>query len=245
MSAESTKILWLLPVPLSEEGISHIPEGAKAALSSLRFIIVERARTARRWIKKIQPDVSIEMLQMYELNKHGDNQGLVAFMEQAIREGDIGLMSEAGCPGIADPGAEVVGLAHRMRMQVRPMTGPSSIFLALMASGFSGQQFAFVGYLPPKRQELKAALKRLEQRAKGDQAAQIFIETPYRNDQIFEVCLEVLHPATQLCIAKNITGADEWIYSTSIEKWGKTTPPPLHKSPCIFIISTGIQNQNS
>lgn len=243
MNSNIVKNIWLIPVPLSEDGEAHIPRMVSGLIGELRFFIVERARTARRWMKKLHPEINFETIEIYELNKHGDNEGLKNFMSRAFKEGDIGLMSEAGCPGVADPGAEVVALGHHMGANVKPLSGPSSILLALMASGFSGQQFTFNGYLPPKRPELKQMLKKLEQQAISSQMTQIFIETPYRNMQVLETSLETLQPATHLCIAMNITGGEEWIYSGTIETWKKKNVPSLHKNPCIFLIARSASNQ--
>jgi len=243
MNSNKVKNIWLIPVPLSEDGEAHIPKMVSDLIGELRFFIVERARTARRWMKKLYPEINFEVIEIYELNKHGDNEGLRNFMSRAFKEGNIGLMSEAGCPGIADPGAEVVALAHLMGANVKPLSGPSSILLALMASGFSGQQFTFNGYLPPKRPELKQMLKKLEQQTISTRSTQIFIETPYRNMQVLETCLEILQPHTLLCIAKNISGGDEWICSGTIEMWKKKNIPSLHKSPCIFLIAGSAANQ--
>lgn len=230
-------ILWLIPVPLTDEGLAHIPAVVPEILANLRYIIAERAKTARRWIKKINPRVDLSTIEIFELNKHGEDQGLTAFLKKGAESGQIGLMSEAGCPGVADPGAEVVAIAHRLGMQVKPISGPSSILLALMASGMEGQHFSFKGYLPAKKPELKVALKQLENQSKKEKCTMIFIETPYRNGQVVESCLENLSPGTRLCIAKDLTSPTEWIYSAPVSSWNPDKIPDLHKIPCIFLIS--------
>jgi len=229
--------IWLIPVPLADEGLAHIPAVVGDILGGLKYIIAERAKTARRWIKKINPQVDLAEVEVFELNKHGEDEGLGAFLKRAALSGQMGLMSEAGCPGIADPGAEVVAMAHRMGILVKPITGPSSIMLALMASGMEGQHFSFKGYLPAKKPELKVALKQLESQSKREKCTMIFIETPYRNGQVVESCLEYLAPDTRLCIAKDLTSATEWIYSAPVKNWDASKIPDLHKIPCIFLIS--------
>lgn len=233
----SKAILWLLPVPLAEEGLGHIPAIVPAILTDLRYIIAERAKTARRWIKKINPRIDLPTIEIFELNKHGEDQGLTAFLKKSAESGQVGLMSEAGCPGVADPGAEVVAIAHRLGLQIKPISGPSSILLALMASGMEGQHFSFKGYLPAKKPELKMALKQLENQSRKEKCTMIFIETPYRNGQMVESCLENLSPGTRLCIAKDLTSPDEWIRSAPISSWDVNQIPDLHKIPCIFLIS--------
>lgn len=230
--------LLLIPVPLAEEGLQSIPPAAAEAIRNTRLFIAERARTARHWIRQICPDVRLSDLTIYELDKHGSDPGLLTFLLQAADGHDIGLLSEAGCPGVADPGAEIVRLAHQHRIRVQPLAGPSSILMALMASGFSGQQFHFHGYLPPQRPELKKALRDIEQRSGQEGGStQLFIETPYRNLQVWQTAIETLKPATRLCLVAGLDSPDEWIRSSTIAAWPRDPEPPVLKVPCVFLIS--------
>ncbi len=230
--------LLLIPVPLAGEGLQSIPPAAVAAIRRTRLFIAERAKTARHWIRQICPDIQLSDLTIYELDKHGSDPGLLPFLLRATEGHDIGLLSEAGCPGVADPGAEIVRLAHRHHIRVQPLAGPSSILMALMASGFSGQQFHFHGYLPPQRPELKKALRDIELRSGQEGGStQLFIETPYRNMQVWQTALETLKPATRLCLVAGLDSPDEWIRSSSVAEWKQSPEPPVQKIPCVFLIS--------
>ena len=231
--------LYLIPVPLSDNGTSHLSVGVFNILPHIKHIIAERAKTARKWIKQIVPDVDISGIEVYELEKHGQTPGIKAVL-QKIKEGNpVGLMSEAGCPGVADPGAAVVAMAHQMHIEVVPLSGPSSILLALMSSGFNGQHFIFHGYLPVKKPALIQTLKQIEARSEREKSTQIFIETPYRNMQMFESLLQTLKPYTKLCIAIDINGPGEWIRSATVVEWSKMDVPDMHKIPGVFLISAG------
>ncbi len=228
--------LYLLPMPLGEAGDAAIPAQATAAMHRLRHFIVERGKTVRAYMRTTQPPIPFSEMHFYELNKHTTLVEQEAFLLPAERGEDIGLLSEAGCPGIADPGAYIVGLAHQKGISVRPMTGPSSIFLALMASGMNGQQFCFHGYLSPKKVELANDLRRLEQQSIKFRQTQIFIETPYRNESLIETALQSLHPSTRFCIAANLTTPEEYILTLSIGDWRRSSRPDLNKQPALFLL---------
>jgi len=232
--------LWLLPVPIHDIHPYSVDPFIRAIVSGCSIYIVERAKTARKWLKVIDPEFSKKENFFLELNKHGKTEELHDCLMR-VRSGNSALLiSEAGCPGIADPGAEVVALAHEMDVPVRPLVGPSSIILALMASGLSGQKFYFQGYLPSKIPELQIALKKLELQSLQEKCSIIFIETPYRNKQIMDTALQVLKPQTHLSLARDLTGTEEFCYTTTIEKWKKSSIPELNKIPCVFIIQTAI-----
>ncbi len=228
--------LYLLPVPLSETDIHTIPEYNRRIMGQIQFFIVERVRTARRFIRKLAPEVVIDDLTFFELNKRttpGDLQQMLT----PIRQGhDVGLMSEAGCPGVADPGALIVAMAHEADIVVHPLVGPSSILLALMGSGMNGQAFSFHGYLPAKKEQLIPALRKLEQLARRQKAAQIFIETPYRNQQILTQAMAVLSTNTRLTIAADLTMPTQFIQTKTIAQWKKNLPKDLHKRPVVFVL---------
>ncbi len=231
--------LYLIPTPLGESGGHAIPPYVIEVLHSLDVFIAERAKTARHFIKTTNPTKPFSELHFYELNKRTDEHEMKGFLNDALNGKNIGLMSEAGCPGIADPGAAIVQLAHQKGVEVIPLVGPSSIFLALMASGMNGQQFCFNGYLSPKRPELSKELKRLEQLSARLSQTQIMIETPYRNMGFVETALQVLSPKTQFCIACDLTLPTQYIQTKSVKEWKQTTIPDLHKRPAIFLIYAG------
>lgn len=228
--------LYLIPTPLHEAALHTIPPYVVEVLHRLDYFIAERAKTARHFIKATKPPRPLQVLTVYELGKHTPPEEWQAFLKVAMEGQDIGLLSEAGCPGVADPGAEIVRLAYQKGIEVVPMVGPSSILLALMASGMNGQQFCFQGYLSPKKPQLQQDLKRLEQVAKRHKQTQIFIETPYRNGSLVEAALKTLSPKTHLCIACDLTAEDEYVQTHTIEKWRKTPLPDLKKRPAIFLI---------
>ena len=228
--------LYLIPCPLGPDSLQTLPEMVGTHIRELEVFIVERAKTARHFIKAMQPRLPISELEIFELDKH-DSQAAHQAFQAALKTGkDIGVLSEAGCPGVADPGALVVKYAHQKGMQVIPLVGPSSILLALMASGLNGQNFAFRGYLPAKRPELANALKRLEATAKKQGQTQLFIEAPYRNRGVLEAALQQLAPNTQFCIAADLTLPTEYIKTQTIKAWKKAELPDLHKRPAIFLI---------
>lgn len=228
--------LYLIPTPLHESALHTIPPYVIEVLHRLDYFIAERAKTARHFIKATKPARSLQVLTVYELGKHTPIEEWQSFLAPALEGYDIGLLSEAGCPGVADPGAEIVRLAYEKGVEVVPMVGPSSILLALMASGMNGQQFCFQGYLSPKKPQLQQDLKRLEQLAKRHRQTQIFIETPYRNESLVETALKTLSPKTRFCIACDLTSEQEYVQTYSIEQWRKTPLPNLKKRPTIFLL---------
>lgn len=228
--------LYLIPTPLGEDVAYTLPAYVISILHELEFFIAERAKTARRFIKTTNPKKAFSELTFYELNKRTTFEEQQHFLDDALDGKDIGLLSEAGCPGVADPGAAIVAMAHRKGIEVIPLVGPSSILLALMASGMNGQQFCFHGYLSPKRGELGKDLKRMEQQSAKFKQTQILIETPYRNMSFIETALNTLLPNTKFCIAADISLPNQYIQTKTIKEWKKTKLPDLHKRPAIFII---------
>jgi len=228
--------LYLLPSSLGEKTIHGIPAYNIEIMDQLHFFIAERAKTARHFIKACIPDKDLSPLKIFELNKRTAVEAIPGFLAPALEGHDVGLLSEAGCPGVADPGAEIVRLAHEKGIPVIPLTGPSSILLALMASGMNGQQFCFNGYLSPKKPELAKELKKAEQISKQQNQTQLFIETPYRNNQFVETALSSLSPNTQFCIAADLTLPQEFIKTLRIEEWKKKQRPDLHKRLAIFLL---------
>ena len=228
--------LYLIPTPLGENAVHTIPPYVIEILHRLDFFIAERAKTARHFIKMTQPIKAFADLHFSELNKRTLPEELLTFLSPAENGNDIGLLSEAGCPGVADPGAEIVAMAHQKGIEVVPLVGPSSILLALMASGMNGQSFSFHGYLSPKKPELARDLKRLEQMAQRHKQTQIFIETPYRNIGMVEEAVKTLSPKTQFCVAVDISLDTEFIFSKKIKNWDLKALPDLHKRPAIFLL---------
>lgn len=212
-----------------------LPATVQHLVERINIFIAENEKTARRGIKKLVPKKSQPDLKFFLLNKHTDPSEIPSFL-YACKEGeDVGLLSEAGCPGVADPGAEVVKIAHREGIQVIPMVGPSSILLAMMASGMNGQNFAFNGYLPIDKGERKNEIKALERLSLEKNQAQSFIETPYRNNKMLEDLIQNLHPTTRICVACDLTLGTEFIATKTASEWSKTKVD-LHKRPTIFIL---------
>ncbi|WP_346858283.1 SAM-dependent methyltransferase [uncultured Draconibacterium sp.] len=228
--------LYLVPNVLAEGNWQLVmPAQIETILTNTRFFIVENIRTARRFMKQVNRDINIDECTFYEINKRTQVQDLPRFLKPLVDGKDIAVISEAGCPGVADPGADVVRMAHQRGFKVVPIVGPSSILLALMASGLNGQNFAFKGYLPVKPIERTKEIAALEKRIIIEKQTQIFIETPYRNNQLIADLLKTCSPSTLLCIAANITGEQEYIVTKTIQEWkGKT--PDLHKQPVIFLL---------
>jgi len=228
--------LYLIPTTLGEnEPLEVMPYSVKKMVELIDHYIVENEKSARRFIKKITPKKSQPSLTIMKLDKYAEELETRTFLDACDRGISVGLLSEAGVPAVADPGATIVKLAHEKGIKVVPLVGPSSILMALMASGMNGQNFAFNGYLPIDNYERKKAIKDLEKLSKEKNQSQIFIETPYRNEKMFTDLKSTLTPGTLLCIAVDITLPDEYIKTYSIAEW-KSQSPDLHKRPAIFII---------
>lgn len=228
--------LYLIPNTLGECDIKNVlPAGNTTIISSLKYFIVEDVRTARRFLKLINKDIDIDALTFYILNQHTDIKEISSYLDPMRQGYDMGIISEAGCPAVADPGADVVAMAQKKGYRVVPLVGPSSILLSVMASGFNGQSFAFTGYLPIDEAERQKTLKKMESRIYTEHQTQIFIETPYRNNKLTEQILRHCQPSTKLCIAYGITTPNESIRTKSVAEW-KKNPPVLEKTPCIFLL---------
>ncbi len=228
--------LYLIPTPLGEDGNHVLPQYVKDVIHHLDVFIAEKAKTARRYIKTTRHPKPISELVFSELNKRVDYSEWSQYLKVAEAGTDIGLLSEAGCPGVADPGAEIVKLAHEKEIEVIPLVGPSSLLLALMGSGMNGQSFAFHGYLSPKKELIGKDLKKLEQAAQKGRQTQLFIETPYRNNQLVEQAFKSLSPKTRFCIAMDLTLPNEYIVTKTIGEWRKSKLPELHKRPAVFLL---------
>ncbi|MFC6103798.1 SAM-dependent methyltransferase [Olivibacter domesticus] len=229
--------LYLLPVPLSEDAAeaSYTPF-LKEVINEIKEYIVENEKTARKFLKQAGLTIPQHDLIIHDYGKHARNKyNLTDFFEGLLAGRSVGLMSEAGCPGIADPGADIVAEAHRLGIKVRPLVGPNSMILALMASGLNGQSFAFHGYLPIDKAARGRKIKELELAAQRSLQTQLFMETPFRNNQLLEEVLKVCSPKTKLCVACNITSLDEFIITETIAQWRKRKVD-LHKKPAIFLI---------
>lgn len=228
--------LYLLPVTLGETPIERVlPSYNKEIILNIKHFIVEDVRSARRFLKKVDASVDINSLTFYELNKHTLPEAISDYLRPLADGHSMGVISEAGCPAVADPGADVVAIAQRKRLKVVPLVGPSSIILSVMGAGFNGQNFAFNGYLPIDPAERARRLKELENRVYQENQTQLFIETPYRNQKLVEEILHVCRPQTRLCIAANITCEGEYIQTRTVKEW-KGHLPDLNKIPCIFLI---------
>jgi len=228
--------LILIPTLLGDSTVDAVmPANLRNVIKGMQYFIVEDLRTARRFLKKVDRDINIDSLVFFELNKHTSGEDIHPMIRPMLEGHDTGLMSEAGTPCIADPGAMIVSLAHERNIKVIPLSGPSSITLALMGSGFNGQNFVFHGYLPVDSKNRQSALKRIEQDAYRHDQTQIFIETPYRNMQMLESILKICLPETRLCIAANLTTSQEMIRTLPVSRW-KKEPPAIHKQPAVFLI---------
>lgn len=228
--------IYLIPTTLGEvDPMDVLPQTVKRTIELINDYIVENEKTARRFIKSIQPEKVQASLRLSALNKHTEVSEHIKMIQPCLEGKNVGILSEAGCPGIADPGAVIVKLAHEKGIQVVPLVGPSSILLALMASGMNGQSFAFNGYLPIDKSEKKSALKALEKLSFDKNQSQSFIETPYRNNKMLEDLLQILNPSTHLCVATDITLPTEFIKTKKVSEW-KKAKVDLHNRPTIFII---------
>lgn len=233
-------VLYLIPTPLGEsdppEPLAQIlPEETRRIAAGLTSFIVEQAKTARAFLKQLPTTTPLQQLTLRELNEHTPADELTALLAPLLAGEDVGLISEAGCPAVADPGANLVRLAHRHGIRVRPLIGPSSILLALMGSGLVGQRFAFHGYLPVKPDERAAALRDLEKRAQQDDAAQVFIETPYRNQAMLDSILASCQADTLLTIACDLTLESEYLATRPVSAW-RGTLPEIKKRPAVFLL---------
>lgn len=229
-------IVYLIPSLLDEEGIDSIPADVLAAINDCEIFFAENERTARRYFKKLQKDIVIDR---YEWHTLSDEPSVPALFRQKLKEGKkIGIISEAGCPGVADPGQTLVAIAQENNAIVKPLAGPNAILMTLMASGMNGQRFQFLGYLPIKDHERIRAIKELEAESYKKNCTQIFIETPYRNNQLLDALLNNCRPGTKLCIASGLSSSKEHIHTRTIAQW-KQQKPDLHKIPATFCLLAG------
>lgn len=238
MATEKKKYgkIYMLPCPISEGNpYDVLPEANRAVMAGLDYFIVENVRSARRFLSAAKIGRPIEELEFAECSEHTTAMEVEPLLKPVLEGRDCGIISEAGLPGVADPGADVVAVAQRKGIEVVPLVGPSSILMALMASGQNGQSFAFGGYLPIKPAERAKAIKNHERRALAEHQSQIFIEAPYRNDKLFEEFLATLLPTTRLTVAVDITSPTQMIRTLSVAEWRKAPKPDMHKRPTIFI----------
>ena len=229
--------LYMIPVTLGDDIISKaLPPDVVTIAQSLDTFIVEDEKTARRFLSAIKHPTPIRELTLLTLNEHTEEKELALLLRPLMDGKNVGLMSDAGCPGIADPGANLVALSHKRNIRVAPLVGPSSILLSLMASGFNGQRFTFLGYLPSEKNARINKLKEIEKTSRQHKETQIFIETPYRNQHMLEDILSSCHAETRLCVASNISLGTESIISKPIVEWKKNPPPDLHKQFSVFLL---------
>lgn len=230
--------LFLIPTVIANGANSTIPESVCEAIKSTSLFLVENVRTARRYISSLKLGLVIENLEFEVLDKKTNEHQIALLMKRILEGENIGVLSESGCPGVADPGAKAVEWAQRKNVEVVPLVGPSSILLALMGSGFNGQKFCFHGYLPIDKKELEKELRRLELESRKLNQTQIFIETPYRNNQILKMLTQVNENNTKVCVAKNLTSSDQWIKTKTVQEW-KKEDVDLHKIPTVFLMYAG------
>lgn len=229
--------LYFIPVTLGDDQVGHVlPADVLARIRTLDTFIVENEKTARHFLSAIQHPKPIRDIAFNALNTHTTDKELPALLSPLLAGRDVGLMSEAGCPGIADPGAALAWIAHQKGVRVAPLVGPSAILLGLMGSGLNGQRFTFLGYIPSDKAARIQQLKDIEKRSKSRQETQIFIETPYRNQHMLEDILANCHGETKLCVACNVSLADELIVTKTIAKWKQSPLPDLHKKPTVFLL---------
>ena len=229
-------ILYLIPSPLGENApMEVLPLTVRKVIEEVTHFIVENEKDARRFIKRISPKKDQSLLQLYPLNKFTSPEEILTYLDPILEGITMGVISDAGCPGVADPGAEIVKMAHRKNIVVRPLVGPSSILLALMSSGLNGQNFAFNGYLPIDKSKRQKEIKKLEKKSYDYNQSQLFIETPYRNDQLLQDLLKILDRNTEVCVACDISLPTEYIKTFTVQQW-KKIKLDLHKRPAIFII---------
>ncbi len=230
--------VYLIPAPLDEESLQSIPAYVLDAVKQCTVFFVENERTARRFLKKLDKAIVIDDHEWFTIHK-AETQVKGQFIQKLQQNKTVGIISEAGCPGIADPGQVLIEAAHKHGATVRPLVGPSSILLALMGSGMNGQQFAFVGYLPIEEPQRRRKLNQLEDLSAKFESTQIFIETPYRNNQLLETILKTCNPKTRICISANLTAPNEFIETKTVAEW-KIKKPDLHKQPVIFCLMGGV-----
>ncbi len=229
--------LLMVPVTLGDDNLSYvIPNDVLKLVQNLEYFVVENEKSARRFLGSVKTNKPVRELNFQLLNEHSAEKDLPALIAPLIAGHDVGMLSEAGCPGIADPGAILAALAHRKGIKVSPLVGPSSILLSLMASGFNGQQFAFLGYLPSDKVARVNKLKEIEKHSQRLTETQIFIETPYRNQHMLEDILASCSANTRLCIARNVSLEGEFVVSKTIAEWKKHELPELHKQPTVFLL---------
>ena len=229
--------LFLIPVPLGPTAVAAVlPQQVVTCARGLGHFVAENARSARAFLKLLPPDRPLQQISIQELNDHTPPSALPALLTPLLAGNDVGLISEAGCPAVADPGATLVALAQQQGVQVVPLVGPSSILLALMGSGLSGQSFAFHGYLPSAPREREKRLRELEKESRQGQRTQIFIETPYRNQQMFESLLKACVPETRICIATDLTLDSEQIRTRPVSAWRRQAQPKLNRRPTVFLL---------
>lgn len=229
--------LYLIPVTLGDDNINRaLPADVVMIARQLDTFIVENEKTARHFLSAIKTNKPVRELTLQVLNEHTAEKDLPALLQALITGKDVGLMSEAGCPGIADPGAKIAALAHQKGIRVAPLVGPSSILLSLMASGMNGQQFTFLGYLPVDKQARIQKIKEIEKRSRTFSETQIFIETPYRNQHLLQDIIDCCQPTTKLCIASNVSLDNELIISKPVIQWKRSALPDIHKQPTVFLI---------
>lgn len=234
---QSIPTLYLIPCTLGETPIEQVlPAYNKEVILRIRHFVVEEVRTARRFLKQVDRNINIDELYFYPMGKHADTSRYSSYLDPLRKGESMGVISEAGCPAVADPGADMVAIAQREGFRVVPLVGPSSIILTVMASGFNGQSFAFHGYLPIEPSDRQKKLKHLEDISRREHQTQLFIETPYRNKKMFDDILRACSPATRLCVAAGITTAQEWIKTQTIRQWKQTGLPDLAKIPAVFAI---------
>lgn len=229
-------IIYLIPSVIEPDTQkSVLTNQVNEIVRTTHYFIAETIRESRRFISSLQLGIDISELHFEKVDKHTSKQEAERYLRPALDGHTIGVLSDAGCPGVADPGALVVGIAHKLGLKVVPLVGPSSLLLALMASGMNGQSFAFNGYLPIDQKEATQAIQKFEKVSNSNNQTQLFIETPYRSDRTFNLLLNSLHPQTMLCIARNITGANELIQTKSIERW-KAHKITIGKEPTVFLL---------
>lgn len=229
--------LYLIPVTLGDTPLERVlPSYNRTVVLGIRHFIVEEVRTARRFLKQVERSIDIDALTFYPMGKHADAALFARYLEPLRRGEPVGVISEAGCPAVADPGADVVAVAQREGLKVVPLVGPSSILLAVMASGFNGQSFAFHGYLPIEPAARTKALKRLESLAISENQTQLFIETPYRNARMVADIMRACRPQTRLCVAAGLTTPQEYVRTLTVKQWRETKMPELAKVPAIFVL---------